>query len=553
MLLFAACAALFGFQACDTPSGTAWCRIVYQATDADGGAAPAPGLFPAGAMAKVASNPGGMRRADGKVFTGWADAAGNLYSVGKRFPLYADLVLFPRWKAISPSLLAGKKMFQATDLVDDTWYQVEAVKLVEGARCIVYADIHAFLTIEEDWGQKVVDEYERGTTGVYDKITGVFNYNYIADSPNTIKDVDGNGKVIFLLLDIQDGYTGSGGYVAGYFHSLHMYDPATWPNSNKADMLFMDVSPGTVNGAGGKTFYSTMAHELQHLINWSVTAAISDSNRNQDKVMETWIDEGLSLAAEYVYGGEDTGRVSYFNADPNETIVYGNNFFYWNIYGSTWDNDVLADYATAYLFFRWLGIHGGGNGIYTAILNSANSNYLAVTAAAGSIATSIDSSASADGKKWDALLGGWMRANMTGANTGYFGYKGKVSPAPRARYFVNTNRDTIQLFPGEGVFSRWSSGTFTGSGNIKYIPDIPIQGKSDKALLTWNGNTNIRGSKENGSLANTAAGGRTLGGPAVSGGGGAGALPASYPVGFRDLPGERARAGGRSAGAGMKK
>jgi hypothetical protein len=56
-------------------------------------------------------------------------------------------------------------------------------------------------------------------------------------------------------------------------------------------------------------------------------------------------------AAEYVYGGESGGRITYFNRDPSGTIARGNNFFYWNDDGDTWDNDVLADYATAYLFF----------------------------------------------------------------------------------------------------------------------------------------------------------------------------------------------------------
>ena len=59
---------------------------------------------------------------------------------------------------------------------------------------------------------------------------------------------------------------------------------------------------------------------------------------------------------------------------------------------------MLADYATAYLFFRWLGIHNNGDKkIYTDILNSSKNNFQAVTAAAGGIATGIDSAASTDG------------------------------------------------------------------------------------------------------------------------------------------------------------
>jgi hypothetical protein len=553
ILFSAACVLLLGLQSCDTSSGTAYRRIIYQPRDASAGTAPAPGVFLAGSMAKVAGNSGNMSRSDGQVFVGWADMSGNKYSVGKHFPINADLVLFAQWKSISPSRLAQKRSFWSTDLVDDSWYQVEAVPLYEGTHCIVYADIHAFLTIEESWGQTIAGEYDKPTNGIYDKITGVFT--------NTIKYEAGNkdNKVIFLLLDIQDGYAGSGGYVAGYFHSLHMYHPSTYLNSNRTAMLFMDIDPGLSdpNPANSKsrTFYSTMAHEFQHLINWSIRYNQYGTDID-NHLTETWLDEGLSTAAEYVYGGEDASRINYFNTDPNKTIIDGNNFFYWNIYGNTWDNDVLADYSTAYLFFRWLGIQSAsGNTVFTDIINSANGNFQAVTGAAAAIATGIDPGASTDaGKQWAALLGGWMRANMTGSAAGYFGYKEQVTPAPRAKYYTGTKNSEFAFFPGEGVFSLGDKGGMTDSGNIKYIDNITGT-SGNKVLLTYNGNTAVDGDIEKGFLANTAgtAGRGAASGMAVSGGGEEAALPASYPIGFRDLPGDRARTGGRSAGTGVKK
>jgi hypothetical protein len=189
------------------------------------------------------------------------------------------------------------------------------------------------------------------------------------------------------------------------------------------------------------------------------------------------------------------------------------------------------------------------------VLNAASSNVQAVTGAAASIATGIDSGASTAGEKWDALLSGWMRANMTASAAGYFGYKGLVSgktTGPKAPYFYGTNHATIPLYPGEGVFSQGTD-TYSDSGNIKYIPNVPIgTSGGNKALLTWNGNPVISGDKETGFLANTT-GGRSAGGPAVSGGGEEIVLPVSYPVGFRDLPGERVPAGKRSAGTGKNK
>jgi hypothetical protein len=586
ILFFAACALLLGLQACEASSGysTTFYHITYLAPNADSGTPPAPGVFPAGSTAKVADNTGGMWKsgaADGKdwIFTGWStslDGTGQKYSVGKRFPINGDLVLYAQWKEISSGLLAAKRWFWAQDPTDNSWYGVEAVELEAGDDCIIYADLHAFLTIDESWGQDIVNEYEKSDTGIYEKITGVFK-NTAPYPSKTIEDVDDNDKVIFLLLDIQDGYSGSGGYVAGYFHSYHMYQRSpSFPYSNGADMLFMDIDPGTPDpeNPNRKTFYSTMAHELQHLINWSIRL-YKNGDVTKDNRTETWLDEGLSTVVEYIYSEKDTDRVAYFTGDPYQTIVRGNNFFYWNE-GGTWDNDVLADYATAYLFFRWLGIHNiGGNDIYTDILNSDERDYKAVTGAAAGIATGINSGASNDAEKWAALLGGWMRANMTGnpatvttAPEKYFGYKNEVKYTdskgkiwvPEARYYYGTNHNKILFYPGEGVFSLGPKGSTGGSGNhIEYVGGI--SGKDEKGnpvslLLTYNSFPNINGGAEWGFLANiTEAGGRSAasGRMSVSGGGEAITLPASYPVGFRDLPGERAQAGRRSAGAGLKK
>ncbi|MDR1900513.1 MAG: hypothetical protein LBQ55_10925 [Treponema sp.] len=549
-MLFAACALLLALQACDTSgSSTVYYQINYVASGAQWGAAPAPGLFLPGSMARVADNTGNMGRSDGKVFVGWRDSpsGGTAYSVGRRFPINGAITLYAQWAEV-PSLNT-RKTFYTLDLVDNSWYGVSAVKLAEGVHCIIYADVYAFLTIDQSWGTAIVDKYEDTTNGIYKKITAVFKNTTHPDK--TIEDMDGNNKVIFLLLDIQDGYAGTGGYVAGYFHPYHMYASSTNPYSNQADMLFMDINPGKPSppeSAAGKVFYSTMAHELQHLINWSITKDIGRST------VETWLDEGLAAAAEYVYGDESADRVNYFNSDPYDTILYGNNFFYWS---GAWDNDVLADYSTAYLFFRWLGIHGGGNGIYTNIINSSYSDYRAVTTNAAAIATGIDAGASAEAAKWQALLSGWMRANITHHASNYFGYKGAVTPAPAAGYFDGTNHNRIEFYPGEGIFSRGNTGSTVGSGaNIRYIDNIPVTGETFTALLTYNGSTNEKGNYEYGFLANTVEGVPSGRGAASIRAAGsaepAASLPATYPIGFRDVAGERGLNGKRSGKGGVK-
>jgi hypothetical protein len=284
-----------------------------------------------------------------------------------------------------------------------------------------------------------------------------------------------------------------------------------------------------------------MAHELQHLINWSI-----GSSGKRSSEMDTWLDEGLAAAAEYVYGGESGDRITYFNRDPSGSIARGNNFFYWNDDGDTWDNDVLADYATVYLFFRWLGIHGGGSGIYTDIINSAYSNYQAVTANAAAIAAGIDPGAGTAEKRWNALLSGWMRANITGDAGNYFGYKGQISPAPAGKYLTGTGHAKHRLYPGEGIFSKGAKGRTTGSGpHIQYIDNIAVKGEAFTALLTYNGSTNEEGNYEYGFLANTVEGPAGRGAASARAAGAEPPLPATYPIGFRDVAGERGLSGKR--------
>jgi hypothetical protein len=358
--------------------------------------------------------------------------------------------------------------------------------------------------------------------------------------------VDGDGKVILLLLDIIDGYTGSGGYVGGYFHGYHMFEAnAGFPYSNEADMLFLDVNPAT---AGSESFYSTIAHELQHLINFSHT--YMKDGREQ----EIWINEGLSAAAEYIYGdgaqpAQQTLRIDYFNADPRyhpgNTIYMGNNFFVWDGYWERETGDVLANYATAYLFFQWLRIHASDDvGIYKKIVDSTHRDYRAVTGAA---ASSIDGQFSV----WDTLLSTWMIANAFNDDSGHYGYKEEIATTI---YYVDTGKASWPFSPGEGIFSRLDNNGpvdyRAGSGShIRYAglvdPSVnrtpPFTGD---LLLTYNANTDSSGPDELGFCAVTLDG---SGGPMSLKSGRnmapAEPLPESYPVGFGDITIIRGRPG----------
>ncbi|GHV92640.1 hypothetical protein AGMMS50268_31430 [Spirochaetia bacterium] len=538
---FALAAILLVFTGCSNPSGpgnpapdpiyppVTNYTLTYDGNGSDGGTVPVDSTkYRSWQTVTVRGNTGGLTKT-GKVFDGWntnANGTGTWYRTGDTFSIGdADKTLFAVW------VNTDEKHFWALKTTDSTWYLLTAKKLVEGTHCIVYADVTTGITAAN--GQVVADKYDN------------YIHNQITNAFGGIEDVDGNSKVIFLMLDIIDGYTGSGGYVAGYFQPYHMYARSTGRMySNEADMLFMDTNPGFDSG-NQQNFYSTMAHELQHLIEFSETVAHNPTRPEKD----LWINEGLSTAAEYIYGtgtgspAHQQDRIAYFNYDPENTIVFGNNFFVWNGWWEMPANggDVLANYSTAYLFFQWLRTHASNNtGIYKEIIASAYADYRAVTSAAYNRIVAITST------DWGNLLSTWMIANALKADSGLYGYEGQI--APTIGYFnLPTPVTTYEFAPGEGIYSLFTgshtslSTVPSGQPNIKYA-GIPSSGTAivrttpytGNLLLTYNANTNNKSySYEKGVILNYQDSGSTNNGlmslrstaPAPSA-----PLPTSYPI-----------------------
>jgi hypothetical protein len=339
--------------------------------------------------------------------------------------------------------------FRAQRATDGTWYTLTAELLGEGTYCNVFVEQGSGVT--QTQAEAVAAEFD---DNIFEEITTNFGAH---------GDVDDDDKVTLLLLDIIDGYDPVvGSYVAGYFDPAHMADSAVNSNSNECDMIFIDIYPGDLED---DAFYTTIAHEFQHLINYSRT--VMEDGREQD----LWINEGLSSGAEYVYSGAiSQDRVDWFNSDPLDTIAYGNNFFVWYGY---WEyassSAVLDNYATVNLFFQWLRIHArNGTAIYKQILDSKNRDYRAVTTAASSWIGSAYGS-------WDRLLETWYLANFCCQSSGYYGYKGEISTNPIG--WTRQNSASYVIEAGEGIISALGAvfgqtGTFNppaGSGaNIQY-------------------------------------------------------------------------------------
>ncbi|GHU11993.1 hypothetical protein FACS1894151_11610 [Spirochaetia bacterium] len=249
-------------------------------------------------------------------------------------------------------------------------------------------------------------------------------------------------------------------------------------------------------------FYGTIAHEFQHLINYTWSLEHRNKNNTGPARMETWIDEGLSAAAEYIYDPLfNSSRIDYFN-EGTKTLAKGNNFYVWG------ENDavILDEYATVYLFFQWLYIQANNDpGIYKKIFQSEYTDHRAVTEAAAALFT--------DKEGWDGgidgLLKNWYLANYVNKDNGLLGYRGvypdlKVTPAEDAE---------LSFRPGEGAFSilpasgSWPPGGDSGpnivyTGVVKNTGDLSgPSGPTGDMLLTFNRNVINRASlKETGYL-----------------------------------------------------
>ncbi|MDR1176781.1 MAG: hypothetical protein LBK83_15060 [Treponema sp.] len=396
--------------------------------------------------------------------------------------------------------------FYAVDNVKGTYYSLTADCLAENDYCMVYADQNA--NVDSGVAQNIADVYE---SKIYRSITDTFG---------RITDVDGNGKVILLLLDILDGSTG-GGYIAGYFYSLDMMKKSEDPTnqtyySNEADMLYIDTKPGLQNM---NSLYSTMAHELQHLINYSNTAA------RDGREPDVWINEGLSTAAEFIYGrdsrrpndiylsgsnniiGDPNGRLIVYS-DPqdrgyNKSIRCGNNFYIWSgFWEDSDDYGDLGNYATVYLFFQWLRAHAvNGIGIYKEIINSSYRDYRAVTTSVKSrFGDRISLSGSgATEDDWNIVLQSWFLANLLkqggGGIHGYNGcldYSLLLTPFIRPNDYPELGSTEWEFAPGEGIYSQLDASvdiTHTFATSDDHIQYVGI--KSDKKTLATNSDFNV--------------------------------------------------------------
>jgi hypothetical protein len=186
-------------------------------------------------------------------------------------------------------------------------------------------------------------------------------------------DVDGNGKVVFLLANL--GKQGQA-FPMGYFWDGDIDLPlvvdattcAGGSSGNQTDMLYLmdPANFATLSGATG-AFYASgikslvetsypgvMAHELQHDVNY-ITRCPTGARCGVAE--EIWLNEGLSMLSETVagYGLHDAGGradIRYYQGEPTTGLPYH------RAYSLTiWEASPYGNYAGVQAYMQYLLDH----------------------------------------------------------------------------------------------------------------------------------------------------------------------------------------------------
>lgn len=277
--------------------------------------------------------------------------------------------------------VGSAKTWYGDDLVNNTRVQVPSTCRAVGTNCYVFVENASWTggKVNQAAVDSVVAYFDNKTPANASKGIYATDVSAFGNPP----DVDGDPKVIILILDILDGYDGAGGFVTGYFYSFNEVPSSTpgYSTSNQAEIFFIDCNPLQLTTSGGlQEGLSTLAHEFQHMIHF-----------NYDPSEITFINEASSLLAEVNCGYAVYGQSGYVN----ETNQY---LFTWR----TGQDAVLNDYSRA---ARWslymrdqLGI-----GYFKQLVASTQHGIAGVDAACAAIGTS---------RRFADMLGDWFFANI---------------------------------------------------------------------------------------------------------------------------------------------
>jgi hypothetical protein len=231
-----------------------------------------------------------------------------------------------------------QRTWWAINLVTEGYYSTPTTCRGIGNHCYIFVEDSVWTSrVDQNAVDQIINAFDNTTPANASK--GV--YQTMVDTFGDAPDIDGDPKIIIVILNIPDGYNGSSqtGFTAGYFTSGNEYSSSIYPNSNVGEFYYMDCNPLDLETQTGSASLTTAlqitAHEFQHMIEWNYHRTTSNSE---------FFNEGCSMIAEVVCG---------------YPLRLQSNFIpYTNVYTFGWNNNppnnTLSDYGRAGRFFLYV-------------------------------------------------------------------------------------------------------------------------------------------------------------------------------------------------------
>ncbi len=339
-------------------------------------------------------------------------------------------------QSMEPLSVGTTREFWVYNFRTNSRYQITATLQYLGGKSEVWAEDTEVIT--QSRASQIGQEFNNV---IYSLVTTYFY---------TPSDVSGNGRVAILCFDIQDNFENTGAYVAGYFDAGDLYNTTY---SNRMEIFYIDTYPTMhyprSNPPNVSRAFSTIVHEFQHMVNFNRNRIVEGGSS-----MPTWLNEGMSMAAEHIYGGALSGRISYYNR--SSSIQNGHSLLRWGDNG-----DRLANYALSYLFLQYVREQcGQGDWIFREMLLDSANDYRAVE---NVIKKYVDPNMSLG-----EFMTSFRLALLLKESSGLYGFNGSFSNISTRMYTGNGKT----LYGGATLFKSIND-SFTDPGNggssIQYV------------------------------------------------------------------------------------
>ena len=271
--------------------------------------------------------------------------------------------------------------------------------------------------------------------------------------------VDGDLRINILHLEAM------GGIAVAAYSAADEYITAVNPYSNQRKMIYVSLDQAKI---GGAAYFTAIAHELQHLLQWRL-----------DKNEETWLNEGFAELAAYV-NGLPVERGPDYAANPDVQLTRL----------SQAPDVVGAHYAASFLFVTYFYDRFGAEATRALARHPANgrSSFDAVLEEYGA------------GLTFDDLFADWLVANYLtgqGLGSGVHQYQALTLPplqTTRHRRLPATGQATVQQYGADLIEIRGDApvtAVFTGTQQVNLVNTRPHSGDAfwlslpaDEASLT---------------------------------------------------------------------